>query len=85
MTGSVRVTHPFHPLYRQELDFVRRRSHWGGDRVFYRDHHGHLTSMPAHWTNVIPEDPFVTMARGRTPFRGDDLVALVALVARLRS
>lgn len=81
----MRVTHPFHPCYQQELDFVRYQSHWGEGRVFYRDQRGHLASLPARWTSVIPEDPFVAMAAGRTPLRVDDLRELVALVARLRA
>jgi hypothetical protein len=80
----VRVTHPFHPRHGQEIDFVRHQLQWGDDRVFYRDQHGHLASLPARWTSVVPEDPFVVMAAGRTPFRIDDLRELVALVARLR-
>ncbi len=85
VTGSVRITHPFHPHHGIEIDFVSHQRRWDEDRVFYRDSHGHLASLPARWTSVIPEDPFVTMAAGRTPFRVDDLIDLVALIARLRS
>jgi len=55
------------------------------DRVFFRDRHGHLASLPARWTSVVPEDAFVTVAAGRSRFRVEDLIALVALVRRLRS
>jgi hypothetical protein len=67
------------------LDFVERRQNWGEDRVFYRDQGGHLASLPARWTSVAQEDPFVVVAAGRSRFRVDDLVDLVALVLRLRS
>jgi hypothetical protein len=85
VTGPVRITHPFHPLCGQEIDFVVHRHNWGEDRVLYRDRHGHLTSLPARWTSVIAEDPFVAMAAGRSHFRVEDLVELAALVRRLPS
>ena len=85
MTGPVRITHPFHPLYGQEIDFVVNRHNWGEDRVFYRDRHGHLASLPARWTGVVAEDPFVAMAAGRSHFRVEDLVELAAIVRRLQS
>jgi len=30
----VRVTHPFHPLFDLELEFVKRRRNWRADRVY---------------------------------------------------
>jgi len=83
--GPVRVTHPFHPLFGQALDVVVHRHSWGEDRVYYRDGRGLLTSLPAGWTSVVPEDTFVAVAAGRSRFRVQDLVDLTALVVRLRS
>lgn len=85
LSAPVRVTHPFHPLCGQEIDFVERRHNWGEDRVFYRDHHGHLASVPARWTSVEAEDAFVVMAAGRSRFRVVDLIDLVALLVKARS
>lgn len=84
MTGPVRVTHPFHPLFGRELDVVVHRHNWGEDRVYYQGR-GSLTSLPACWTSVVPGDAFVAVAAGRSRFRAEDLVALAALVLRLRS
>ena len=84
MTGPVRVTHPFHPLFGRELDVVVHRHNWGEDRIYFRDGHGHLTSLPAAWTSVVPEDALVAVAAGRSWFRVQDLVDLAALVLRLR-
>lgn len=42
-----------------------------------------LRSLPAGWTDVEDREPFVVLARGRTPFRTADLIALVALVREL--
>ena len=78
------MTHPFHPQFGQVLDFVVHRHNWGDDRVFYRDHRGHLASLPARWTSVVPEDPIVVVAAGRSRFRVEDLIDLVALVRRSR-
>ena len=83
MTGPVRITHPFHPAVGQEIDVVYRRG-WGEDRVFYRDGQGQLVSLPARWTSAVPVDSFITVAGGRSRFRVDDLIDLVALVGRLR-
>ena len=84
MTAPVRVTHPFHPLFGQALAVVVHRHNWGEDRVYYRDGRGQLTSLPAGWTSVVPEDAFVSVAAGRSRFRVQDLVDLAALVLRLR-
>ena len=40
-------------------------------------------SVPAAWTTVLPEDPFVTVAAGRCLFRYEDLLKLVDLVEKL--
>jgi hypothetical protein len=45
---------------------------------------GRTRSLPVGWTNIAPEDPFVTVASGRTPFRLADLLALTALIRDLR-
>lgn len=82
LTGPVRITHPFHPRFGQELDFVVRRHNWGEDRVFYRDRDGHMSSLPAQWTSAVPDDPFVVVAAGRAAFRVDDLLELAALLRR---
>ena len=64
---------------------VTRRPHWGEDRVIYRSPEGHLASLPARWTSLVPDDPVVVLSSGRTPFRVADLIELVALVSRLRA
>ena len=79
----VRVTHPFHPLAGRELEFVKRRHNWRADRVYVRDVTGGLLSLPAEWTDAVPEDPFVVVAGGRAPFHLAGLVALSELVASL--
>jgi hypothetical protein len=79
----VRVTHAFHPLAGRELEFVKRRHNWRADRVYARDDTGELVSLPAEWTDVVPEDPFVVVAGGRAPFHLAGLVVLSELVASL--
>jgi hypothetical protein len=64
---------------------VERRPNWGEDRVFYRDPDGYLLSLPARWTSVEEEDPFVVVAAGRSRFRVIDLIDLVALILTRRS
>ena len=43
-----------------------------------------MCSLPAGWTGAVAVDVFVTVAAGRSPFRVDDLVALVDLVETIR-
>jgi hypothetical protein len=81
----VRVTHPFHPWFGREFEFVALRNNWGEDRVCFHDEHGELKSLPTAWTDAVESDPFVVVAAGRCPFRVDDLLALADTVARLRS
>ena len=52
--------------------------------MFYRDPDGYLLSLPARWTSVEAEDPFVVVAAGRSRFRAVDLVDLAVLVSKLR-
>lgn len=79
----MRVTHPFHPWAGREFEFVKRRHNWRADRVYVRNGVGELVSLPAEWTDAVPDDPFVVVACGRTPFHLEGLVALSDLVASL--
>jgi hypothetical protein len=51
--------------------------------VYVRDDAGGLLSLPAEWTDAVPEDPFVVVAGGRVPFHLAGLVELSELVASL--
>jgi hypothetical protein len=80
----VRVTHPFHPLFGRDFEFVVHRRNWGEDRVYFHGEDGALCSLPAGWTDAEPDDPFVTMAAGRCPFTVAGLLAVADLVDGLR-
>jgi hypothetical protein len=82
VTTAVRITHPFHPQCGHEIDFVEQRVQWGEDRVFYRDRAGHLASLPARWTSLMADD---ALTAGRPAFLVEDLLTLIALIARLRA
>jgi hypothetical protein len=79
----VRVTHRFHPLFGCSFEFVKRCQTWRADRVFFFDDAGELASLPAEWTDVVPADPFVVVAAGRSPFRVADLLVLAGLAGIL--
>jgi hypothetical protein len=85
MSAPIHITHPFHPLFGREIDVVERRHNWGEERIFYRDPDGYLVSLPARWTSVEAEDPFVVVAAGRSRFRVSDLIDLAALVLKVRA
>jgi len=75
-----RVVHRFHPLYQQEFELVDRRLNWGEDRVYYYDEEDHLKSLPASYTNVQEEDPYIMIGKGRAYFRIEDLLELARLL-----
>jgi hypothetical protein len=79
-----RVTHPFHPLCGREFELVDRRSTWGEDRVYYHDETGRLRRLPAAWTSLAALTPFEVLSARRSHFRVEDLLQLVALIARQR-
>lgn len=74
------MTHPFHPRAGRAFVFVAVRQTWGVDRVFVFDDDGTQWSIPRAWTDMRDEDPFVTVAAGRSPFRVVDLLALGELL-----
>jgi hypothetical protein len=71
------------PSERSGVQAVTYRHNWGEDRVYFHDSAGKLNSIPACWTTVVAEDPFVAMAGNRCFFRFEDLLQLVAFVERL--
>lgn len=77
------MTHRFHPLFGQELEFVKRRKNYGDDVVYVCGLDGELLPLPAQWTDAVPADPFVEAAAGRAPFRTADLIELAGLVGEL--
>lgn len=81
---TFRVTHPYHPLLGQKFQLITYRNHWGEDRVYFHDDKGDLCILPASWTDIGPEDPFVTMSQGRSYFRFEDLLSLTQLVKNLQ-
>lgn len=60
------------------------KQNWGEDRVMFRDETGRLRSLPLAWTDLMPPDPFVTVATGRVLFHVRDLERLVDLLRALR-
>ena len=63
---------------------IEYRQAWGEERVYFLDAKGHMQRLPTSWTDVVGEDPFVTVAAGRSPLRLEDLLRLVDLLDRLR-
>ena len=81
---TFRIIHPFHP-YRNsdfEIDSVRRLAY--ECRVFFFNTKGRKSSVPLHWTDIGPEDPFVAVSAGRSFFRVEDLLGLVRLLGEIK-
>lgn len=81
----MRVTHPLHPLFGRDLEFVKRRRSWRLDRVYFYDESGQLGCVPSEWTDLAPVDEFVAAAAGRSAFRTSDLLELADRVEQIRS
>jgi hypothetical protein len=84
-TQRCKVTHPFHPRRGEELEYFEYRRDWSGQRVYFHDESGCLTSMPAEWTSVVPPHPLQVIGEGRARFRLDDLLGLCELLEWIRS
>jgi hypothetical protein len=79
------IIHPFHP-YRNiefEVDSIRRLAY--EHRVFFINTKGRKSSVPLHWTDIWPEDPFVAVSAGCSLFRVEDLLGLVRLIGEINS
>jgi hypothetical protein len=63
------------------VDYVNRVQRWGEDWVVYRDPDEYLLWLPAGWTDIEAQDPFVVVSGGRSYFRVTDLIDLAALIA----
>lgn len=76
-----KITHSFHPWSGQTFELVTYLHTWGENRVYFQQEQSeHLVSVPATWTDVVPEDPFVQAASGQSLFRVPDLLELVQMV-----
>ena len=78
----VQITHPFHPLHGQSFRFVVSKQIWGEDRVTLQFADGSFQSLPINWTDVVPPDPYMSVGKGRSRFRVEDLLRLSELVAK---
>jgi hypothetical protein len=81
LSRCFKITHPFHPWCGQTFELITYLHTWGENRVYFqRQESEHLVSVPASWTDVVPEDPLVQLAAGRSPFRVPELLELVQMV-----
>jgi hypothetical protein len=81
---TFRITHPYHPLYGREYKLITYCDGWGNHRVYFHDDAGRLRKIPACWTDVVADDPFVVIAAGRSAFRVADLFTLADLIEVLQ-
>ena len=79
-----RVTHPYHPLFSREFELAVHAHNWREDRLWFQVASGRLRSIPANWTSIVAEDPFVEVAAGRASFRLEELLELVRLIRELK-
>jgi len=82
---TFRIIHPFHPYnnIKFEIDSVKRIAY--ESRVFFFNTKGRKSSVPLHWTDIGPADPFVVVSGGRSLFRVEDLLGLVRIIEEICS
>jgi len=80
---SFEISHAFHPRRGTRFPVATRRHNWGEDRLMYFDAQGRLRSILTSWTSLAEADAFTQASRGRSWFRPDDLLRLVALLGEL--
>jgi hypothetical protein len=64
---------------------VEYRHSWGEHRVFFYDAQGQIVSIPANWTSLVEEDPFIVVGAVRSYFRPQELLQLGDLIEALKS
>jgi hypothetical protein len=79
-----RITHPFHPLSGRKYELLERKEHAAEKRACFLDKKGRQCEIPLSWTDLAPEDPFITLSSGKSWFRVADLLELVRLIEDLR-
>ena len=82
---TFRIVHPFHPYRNIEFEIDSVRQLPGECRVFFLNAKGRKSSVPLQWTDIGPEDPFITVSAGRAHFRVEDLLSLVRLIGEIKS
>ena len=78
------MVHPYHPLFGREFEVLDWRHNWTEDRVYFRGPDDVSASIPSCWTDLVPQDPFVVIAAGRSHFRAGDLLELVRFIEGLK-
>ncbi len=81
---TFRIIHPFHPYKNIEFEIDSEKRIAYERRVFFFNTKGRKSSVPLHWTDIGPEDPFVAVSAGRSFFRVEDLLGLVRLFGEIK-
>ena len=68
-----------------KFNLVNIRQLWGQQRAYYYDERGVLKSFLLKVTDLIPEDNYVTIAKGRAPFRVVELLELTEIINNLKN
>ncbi len=79
----MKVTHPFHPLFEQEFEFIEVNTAWGEKRVSYLSEEGEIKTMPLSWTSLNEIDPFITASEERAILHFDEIRSLIELLKGL--
>jgi len=68
----------------QDFDVASHRKYFTEERVYFFDRAVRYRSIPAQFTSLAPQDPFLAMSAGRSHFRVVDLLELGELLEKLK-
>jgi hypothetical protein len=80
LSVKFKIIHPFHPKVGKEYKLIERKCCWGEDRIIYLDENDKMKIIHTLWTDYLDEDPFITVSKGRSDFKFDDLKSLYLLL-----
>lgn len=69
-------------MFGKKFLLIKYNQNWGEDRVFFHNDQEELTSLPAIWTSLFPEDPWKSVTNIKSFFRVPDLLELIQLIKK---
>jgi hypothetical protein len=77
------ITHPFHPLFGQELERASGPPQESHRWVWFHTAEGRLSPIPLNFTDLVDPDPFVVVSAGRAHLGVKEMLRLVELLSEM--
>jgi hypothetical protein len=83
LSGSARITHPFHPLTGQSFPILQGKRISGIDTLFLRGSDRGTFAVPREWTDQADPSPLAALGLPPTILEARCLLTLVGLLRHL--